>query len=444
MNSFKGNHEGHDRSFSSRDWRGYSRREIIPDRIYVGNLDTRVTEDELGDFFSNFGAVLHVGIIRYQPNRGGFSNERNYGFVTFNDVQHVDALLSAGDTLKIRGKVLQLGKAKQRKDYDQGRSFNGEREVEDAENDIEITIHNVHEVDRNEFVDPPPSSSNEISTVASTPSFPSPDVVPSQAAFHPSLPVYEGSPPMTAYSSGQGGQMIGVLPDGSWCYLLPQLIQPPELGMGFPLQAPAYWAPDPQSQAPTPCYGSCCLPGHPANPGQLPQYFYPPQFTTYYNHPATYEQQNTQQQFHPQQFQLAEQDLSTNLHDSGFVNSENSIIETSPSDSNDSRAIIDVKDDNASTPNSSFSSTPGQPIPKVSSRQPWGLAREELFKGKKGFSNETGRSSFGNEVKNKKKGRPPLSSNFRGRKSLERNEISIGKEQPDLLKVPLEKLNLNS
>jgi len=448
MNSSKGNHEGPDRSYSNRDWRGYSRREIIPDRIYVGNLDTRVTEDELGDFFSNFGTVLHVGIIRYQPYRGGFINDRNYGFVTFNDVKHVDTLLSSGDTLKIRGKVLQLGKAKQRKDFDQRRSFSGEREVEGSENDVEITVNNdeFHELDLKEFIDPPPSSANDISNVAasSTPSFPSPDVVPSQAVFHPSLPVFEGSPPMTAHSAGQGGQMIGVLPDGSWYYLLPQLIQPPELSFGFPPQAPAYWAPDSHTQAPTPCYGSCC---HPAYPGQLPQYLYPPQFTTYYNYPtypATYEQQNTQQQIHPQQFQTAEQDYSSTLHDSGFVNSENSVIETSPSESNESRAIIDVKDDNASTPNSSFSSTPGQPIPKVMSSQPWGLGREELPRGKKGFFNERGGSLFGNEVKNKNVRRPPLSPNFCGRQSFEKKEVNMGKDQPDLLKVPLEKLKLNN
>ena len=45
-------------------WGQQLKREIIPDRIYVGNLDSRVDEDELGDFFSSFGIVRHVGIIR--------------------------------------------------------------------------------------------------------------------------------------------------------------------------------------------------------------------------------------------------------------------------------------------------------------------------------------------------------------------------------------------
>lgn len=80
----------------------------FPDRVYVGGLDSCLTEDDLETFFSRYGVVSNV-IIPYRNGR------KDYGFVTFKSNDSVSNLLAGqGSNLTLKGKKLTVGSARKR------------------------------------------------------------------------------------------------------------------------------------------------------------------------------------------------------------------------------------------------------------------------------------------------------------------------------------------
>lgn len=62
-------------------------------QVFVGNLPLDITEDQLGQFFSKFGAIADIRINR-QNSKNGTGRTPNYGFVTFEDAKVVKTVLS--------------------------------------------------------------------------------------------------------------------------------------------------------------------------------------------------------------------------------------------------------------------------------------------------------------------------------------------------------------
>jgi len=87
--------------------------EVIPNRVYVGGLGHYISENDLHDLFSKFGKVDHVGIITDGDRSKG------YGFITFSSTEVVSKLLNQVETepLEVRGRVLLLGPARQRRGH---------------------------------------------------------------------------------------------------------------------------------------------------------------------------------------------------------------------------------------------------------------------------------------------------------------------------------------
>eukprot|EP00092_Neocalanus_flemingeri_P032526 GFUD01035375.1.p1 GENE.GFUD01035375.1~~GFUD01035375.1.p1 ORF type:complete len:344 (-),score=65.29 GFUD01035375.1:886-1917(-) len=111
-------HSG-DNNFRDRDKareKDLGQGEIVLDRIYVGGLDHHIVDRDLFYFFSEFGAVRHVGIIMER----GYS--KGYGFVTFTCKEVVRRLLEGGegDDLVLKGRRLRIGAARQRHFRGQG------------------------------------------------------------------------------------------------------------------------------------------------------------------------------------------------------------------------------------------------------------------------------------------------------------------------------------
>ena len=57
-------------------------------QLFVGNLKSFVTEDDLKDHFQNYGTVIKVNIVVARQG----SNKPNYGFVIFEDAKAVDCV----------------------------------------------------------------------------------------------------------------------------------------------------------------------------------------------------------------------------------------------------------------------------------------------------------------------------------------------------------------
>ncbi|KAK1172988.1 deleted in azoospermia-like [Acipenser oxyrinchus oxyrinchus] len=77
---------------------------VTPNTIFVGGIDMKVDESEIGDFFARYGAVKEVKIITY---RGGIC--KGYGFVSFEE--DVDIQTIVEQQVSFKGRKLKLGPA---------------------------------------------------------------------------------------------------------------------------------------------------------------------------------------------------------------------------------------------------------------------------------------------------------------------------------------------
>jgi hypothetical protein len=77
-------------------------------KLYVGNLLYEITEQDLADLFSPYGAVTSAEIVRYKKS----GRSKGFGFVQYADAAAADAALAALQDFDFRGRKLMLGKAK--------------------------------------------------------------------------------------------------------------------------------------------------------------------------------------------------------------------------------------------------------------------------------------------------------------------------------------------
>lgn len=80
--------------------------------IYVGNLSTEVSDDELTNLFAAFGKVSSAKVIRDM-----FSQEsRGFGFVEMPAQAEAQKAISELNTQEVKGKKLVVNEARQRRD----------------------------------------------------------------------------------------------------------------------------------------------------------------------------------------------------------------------------------------------------------------------------------------------------------------------------------------
>ena len=78
-------------------------------QLYVGNLSYRVRERNLSEYFSQFGAVNEVRVVK---NRGT-GRSKGFGFVTFKTAKQANkALRSHGESFHGRSLVVRIAKDK--------------------------------------------------------------------------------------------------------------------------------------------------------------------------------------------------------------------------------------------------------------------------------------------------------------------------------------------
>ncbi len=86
----------------------------LNEQIYVGNLPYRVDEGDLRGYFSRFGAVETIKVVRnFRTGRS-----KGYAFVTYADAkQAVGALAAHGKDLHGRSMVVRIAKPRQLEAY---------------------------------------------------------------------------------------------------------------------------------------------------------------------------------------------------------------------------------------------------------------------------------------------------------------------------------------
>lgn len=84
--------------------------DYINDQVYVGNLPYRVDENDLQNYFSRFGAIQGIRIVRnFRTGRS-----KGYAFITYaNPKQAAEALAAHGVDLFGRSMVVRIAKPRQ-------------------------------------------------------------------------------------------------------------------------------------------------------------------------------------------------------------------------------------------------------------------------------------------------------------------------------------------
>ncbi|CAH8466676.1 unnamed protein product [Heterobilharzia americana] len=81
---------------------------LIPNRIFVGGINSNTTEDELRTFFSTYGTIKDVKVINDKSRQ----SKGTYGFVTFENQETAESIIkSEAESLMFKDRKLNIGYA---------------------------------------------------------------------------------------------------------------------------------------------------------------------------------------------------------------------------------------------------------------------------------------------------------------------------------------------
>lgn len=83
-------------------------------KLYVGNLSKQVTDAQLNDLATPYGAIVSANVA---TERGGES--KGFGFVEFTNADDARAAITGLDGRDVNGQALKVNEAKPRKDAPQ-------------------------------------------------------------------------------------------------------------------------------------------------------------------------------------------------------------------------------------------------------------------------------------------------------------------------------------
>lgn len=75
--------------------------------IYVGNISFKTTEDELKDFFAQYGEITRVKIVKDRET----GRSQGYGFVEMADDAAAEGAISALNGKELDGRALRVNEA---------------------------------------------------------------------------------------------------------------------------------------------------------------------------------------------------------------------------------------------------------------------------------------------------------------------------------------------
>ena len=90
-------------------------------KLFVGNLDFKVSENDLQDAFAPHGTVLEANLV----NDRATGRPRGFGFVTMSSPEEAQKAIEALNGKELSGRVLSVNIAKPREERPGGRSPGG-------------------------------------------------------------------------------------------------------------------------------------------------------------------------------------------------------------------------------------------------------------------------------------------------------------------------------
>ena len=87
--------------------RASSGSDLVNEQIYIGNLPYRVSERDLRDYFSGYGQIVDLRVVKDRKT----GRSKGYAFLTFGNVREANKSLSAhGDDMQGRSMVVRIAK----------------------------------------------------------------------------------------------------------------------------------------------------------------------------------------------------------------------------------------------------------------------------------------------------------------------------------------------
>ena len=85
-------------------------------KLFVGNLPYSTTNEELAEFFAQYGEVMSAAVIMDRAT----GRSKGFGFVEMTNDAEADAAISQGDTAEFEGRKLTVSEARPKTDAPRG------------------------------------------------------------------------------------------------------------------------------------------------------------------------------------------------------------------------------------------------------------------------------------------------------------------------------------
>jgi RNA recognition motif-containing protein len=89
--------------------------------IYVGNISSQLTEEEMNEAFSSYGELTSVKLIKDRYT----GENRGFGFVEMPKEEEAKAAIAGLNGKELKGKELKVNKARPRKENSRNRHSSG-------------------------------------------------------------------------------------------------------------------------------------------------------------------------------------------------------------------------------------------------------------------------------------------------------------------------------
>jgi RNA recognition motif-containing protein len=80
----------------------------VAKKLFVGNLPYNTTNEELGEFFAQFGEVMSAAVIMDRAT----GRSKGFGFVEMTNDEEADAAIAKGDGIEFEGRKLTVSEAR--------------------------------------------------------------------------------------------------------------------------------------------------------------------------------------------------------------------------------------------------------------------------------------------------------------------------------------------
>lgn len=82
-------------------------------KLFIGNLPYQTTNEDLGEFFAQYGEVLSAAVIMDRAT----GRSKGFGFVEMANDEEADAAISKGDGAEFEGRKLTVSEARPKTEY---------------------------------------------------------------------------------------------------------------------------------------------------------------------------------------------------------------------------------------------------------------------------------------------------------------------------------------